>query len=287
MPKELVDRFRQLYPNATCMSQLPDRSKDKNPVVPRTKKPRTGRSASLRLILLVYTHFLDIAVFRTGDKILRQIRGNPIGGLMSAIFGIMTVALPELKFHESLYTCAIKPAHGMQAFVPGHPQRLSQMVRGSDRGVTWAVARYVDNRLIAHLGPEYPLDTRLCHPDFYKAPVKMVKEPGYDYMELALSVVGGQVQGRFRTPSPKDNWRYITHTSATSDRALRGVCMGRLIAAATMAFPLNNQQRAAQELFRAYKAVGISAEIRHSLAVSMRKRYRKIYTPEIVQTLGL
>ena len=206
---------------------------------------------------------------------------------MSAIFSVMTVALPELKFHESLYTRPICQTFGLPSFVPGHPQKASHAVRGSDRGVTWAVARYVDNRLIAHLGPEFPLDPRLCHPDFYKAPVKMVREPGLDYMELALSVVGGQIQGRFRTPSVKQQWRYTTHMSASSDRALRGVCMGRLIAAATMAFPLSNQQRAAQELFRAYKAVGISAEIRQSLVVSMQKRFRRIYSPQVIKALGV
>ena len=216
---------------------------------------------------------------------------------MSAIFSIMTVALPELRFHETLYhrrlgdgrEQTITWAGDDGEFVPQvgtHIESVpsytvTKILQGSGRGVFWASCRYVDNRVTASArAPGLPaLPSALTDPEFYGAPVRMVTEPALDYMELTLSVRDGQIHGEFKVPSASEKWRYRSVASAGSEKVLTGVCIGRLVAAASMAFPMDNKRRAVAQLFKVYLSLALPSGVLDRLIRSQARRFPGVYRP--------
>ena len=98
-------------------------------------------------------------------------------------------------------------------------------------------------------------------------------------MELTLSVKDKQVQGVFRVAPADQQWRYRSAASSGSDRGLKGVCTGRLVAAATMAFPLNNKRLALSQLFSVYEQLGLSSAILEDLLLSQARRFPVVCKP--------
>ena len=211
----------------------------------------------------------------------------------------MTVALPELRFHETLYqrrlglpgACVPKWLDDDGSGVPAFPGLVESVplvgeapiLLGSGRGVYWVTSRYVDNRAtISARAPSLPaVPAALRDPGFYDPPVQMVAEPTLDYLELTLSVKERQVQGVFRVAPAEQQWRYRSAASSGSDRVLKGVCTGRLVAAATMAFPLNNKRLAVAQLFSVYLQLGLSSAILDDLLRSQARRFPVVYKPLI------
>ena len=101
----------------------------------------------------------------------------------------------------------------------------------------------------------------------------MIREPGLDYMELELQIHRQQIHGVFRVPPLSEAWRYRSQASSGSQRVLYGVCAGRLIAAAQMAFPSSNGRKAVMGLFYNFLSTGVPLPLLDRLARMMCFRF--------------
>ena len=136
----------------------------------RPKKAFKSVPVPVNLIATVVQHVLQYSVVTVGRVVARQVRGSFTGLPLPPPLSVDTVALPELRCHETL----------------GHYR---------PSGSTWDGFRYVANRFLTfvsrngqNLAPQ-----KLLTSDFYTEPVRLLPEPDLVGLQLRWGVACGPV----------------------------------------------------------------------------------------------
>lgn len=270
--QEIVTRFRVMFPE-TEFIETGDR---KNPHRrnTRSRKSRCSAPVPANLVVTIVRHSLECSVFTVGSVVFRQIRGSFIGSPLSPPLSIATVAMPELKFNETL-------------------------TQYRPRGNTWESFRYVDNRFVAMVsrGGEALVPKVFLSADFYGNPVNLLPEPDLVCLGLQWGVTGGQIWAKFLVHGFEqirqaagegrvvavdkffERWRYRTPMSCVSDRQLRAGCIGRLVSAARYALPVTHKREAVLQLFALFITLRLPPAQLTAALHHQQRRFRVVYEP--------
>ena len=191
----------------------------------------------------IITAILELNYFMVGGKVLRQVRGAPMGSPASPALCSMVVAVHEQAWASTYKTHIFNAKH--LSTNTGLP------IEGT---AVFFATRYVDNRMIVVptrlLG--IPIFAQLIHKDFYMSPVELEPEPGYGFLGMQLEP--DQLAIHYtRQVQPND---IPSPHSATTHTVLHSGMRARLRQARALCMPQSAKAMAEAALKRSYIAAG-------------------------------
>ena len=201
------------------------------------------RSLHIQEFPHIITAILELNYFMVGGKILRQVRGEPMGSPASPALCSMVVAVHEQAWASTYKTHIFNAKH-----LPADTGLPAEGI-----AVCFATC-YVDNRLLVIPTRllSLPIFAQLIHKDFYMPPVELEPEPGYGFLGMELEPdqlaihYTRQVQPN-GIPSPH---------SATTSTVLHSGMRARLRQARIMCMPQTAIAMAEAALKSSYMAAG-------------------------------